>query len=490
MFSLKPRGSNADIFNEITLDHGEPDAADIVLGRNITTMNTAYLEQHPVKQSILEFFSRNHAQISVRPYDHIFVKPLGGRCLVNDVEIFSLTTLNLNDLLSLLCMGEKFNFQLIAWQAGKEPDTADKEVVDLISASSSSAPNTPIVHELDGDDDEGCGCGVYDNNDDDVVLVSVPVKSPTAAPSLGKKTDLQVLCKGAETQEAPLTRSSSATISAPIETAGAVSGTLSCATAVGSVAANNTIAAQLQSKLTRNYECGICFQPIAACFNLSCGCNFCFSCIYDWTRLSTSGAATLCPYCREEFSLVTSLPSKLVDNAIRDILSAGGEQGGESLEEWELRVEEGNNQRKAWIKDLTAAPGATAATGASVGTAVTRVPTARGEAPAVSSSSSSSSSSATAAVAAPGSKTVAAACSRAIPTANSANNSNNSSTGYAQVVTNLLDDDDDDDDDGGSSGNGVNSATFGSRKKRRRRSSSAVLATAAAINAGTVIDLT
>lgn len=94
------------------------------------------------------------------------------------------------------------------------------------------------------------------------------------------------------------------------------------------------------TNLLRQYECPICYESIACAESLNpCGCVYCFSCIMDWSKKNMT-----CPTCNTNFDLKTSVPSKLVDNAVRDILK----NEAETLKAWEERVQKGLKERTAF----------------------------------------------------------------------------------------------------------------------------------------------
>lgn len=103
-----------------------------------------------------------------------------------------------------------------------------------------------------------------------------------------------------------------------------------------------TPATSVIANLLRQYECPICYESLACAEGLNpCGCMFCFPCIKEWSQ-----AHSQCPTCNVKFNMKASLQSKLVDNAVRDILK----NEGDALASWEERVAEGIRQRADFRK--------------------------------------------------------------------------------------------------------------------------------------------
>jgi hypothetical protein len=90
--------------------------------------------------------------------------------------------------------------------------------------------------------------------------------------------------------------------------------------------------------LLRQYECEICYDTLAAvCTLIPCGDCFCFPCIQGW-----AAKKNVCPHCQQPFDLKSTIPNKIMDNAIREIVKVDPV----ALRAWEQRVEEGNEARK------------------------------------------------------------------------------------------------------------------------------------------------
>lgn len=97
--------------------------------------------------------------------------------------------------------------------------------------------------------------------------------------------------------------------------------------------------------LLRQYECAICYETMACACNLApCGDSFCFTCIEDWAKQHST-----CPLCSGNFELKNCLPSKVVDNAVREILKNDKDE----LSAWEARVDEGNKNRRDYLAKLS-----------------------------------------------------------------------------------------------------------------------------------------
>eukprot|EP00597_Dinobryon_sp_UTEXLB2267_P004367 CAMPEP_0170076116 /NCGR_PEP_ID=MMETSP0019_2-20121128/13145_1 /TAXON_ID=98059 /ORGANISM="Dinobryon sp., Strain UTEXLB2267" /LENGTH=203 /DNA_ID=CAMNT_0010287547 /DNA_START=487 /DNA_END=1098 /DNA_ORIENTATION=+ len=86
---------------------------------------------------------------------------------------------------------------------------------------------------------------------------------------------------------------------------------------------------------------------MALAHSLSCGDSFCFICISDWSL-----AHSTCPICQSSFDIKLAIPNKTVTSAIRDILA----KDKESATEWEARVDENLNRKKASAAAAIAIP--------------------------------------------------------------------------------------------------------------------------------------
>ncbi len=108
--------------------------------------------------------------------------------------------------------------------------------------------------------------------------------------------------------------------------------------AKGSSSQENKTTGVNMENLLRQYECEICYDTLASvCTLIPCGDCFCFTCIQGW-----SAKKNICPHCQQPFDLNMTVPNKIMDNAIREIVKTDAE----ALKKWEDRVDEGNQARK------------------------------------------------------------------------------------------------------------------------------------------------
>lgn len=188
------------------------------------------------------------------------------------------------------------------------------EVVELLDTSpdvceSKASPLPAACAEI-------ISCATTDSDDDVVVIVDDKPISPPAA------NEVTVTDPAAPT-------------------------TISATTAMQAVNASHRTS-DLVKSLLEQYECGICFETMACAVSLTpCGDSFCYNCIADWAL-----KATHCPFCNAPFDLKHSVPNRLVENSVREILK--NEQ--EALSAWETRAAVGRERRK---QALAAPPSST-----------------------------------------------------------------------------------------------------------------------------------
>eukprot|EP01031_Cornospumella_fuschlensis_P032984 gene32984-39893_t len=104
------------------------------------------------------------------------------------------------------------------------------------------------------------------------------------------------------------------------------------------VAKSLTMHKSLNNILLRQYECSICLEPMACAMSLhQCGDTFCYGA--DVSVLSSGGVA-----------LLISLPNRMVDNSVREILR---QEDPELLALWEQKTQQGLLARKARIVSKT-----------------------------------------------------------------------------------------------------------------------------------------
>lgn len=88
-----------------------------------------------------------------------------------------------------------------------------------------------------------------------------------------------------------------------------------------------------ENTLLEHYQCPICSLTMAGVSTLSCGCNFCYSCISRWYFDCKKNQ---CPCCRQDFTLYGIGLNKGFDNCIRKVL-IDLDPKGEAEQEWEIR---------------------------------------------------------------------------------------------------------------------------------------------------------
>eukprot|EP01031_Cornospumella_fuschlensis_P045187 gene45187-55275_t len=105
----------------------------------------------------------------------------------------------------------------------------------------------------------------------------------------------------------------------------------------------------LNSILLRQYECPICLEPMACAMSLHpCGDTFCCVCITGY--LSTAKEQT-CLCCQaEDVAVLISLPNRMVDNSVREILR---QEDPELLALWVQKTQQGLLASKARIVSKT-----------------------------------------------------------------------------------------------------------------------------------------
>lgn len=92
--------------------------------------------------------------------------------------------------------------------------------------------------------------------------------------------------------------------------------------------------------ILRHYECAICYELMAYTHSLApCGDCFCYGCIDTWVHRSNGRS---CPKCRSSFNLRNAVPSRIIDETIREALKDDHEQ----LDLWEERLERGRRAKK------------------------------------------------------------------------------------------------------------------------------------------------
>jgi hypothetical protein len=90
---------------------------------------------------------------------------------------------------------------------------------------------------------------------------------------------------------------------------------------------------EVVQNLLRQYECSICYETMACAIAIiPCGDTFCFPCIYEWSIKHKT-----CPSCQGLLDLKVSIPNRISDNAVHEILKNETIE----LQTWETRTNEG-----------------------------------------------------------------------------------------------------------------------------------------------------
>jgi hypothetical protein len=290
MFHLKPVGNGAKFIRAVEIDTASV-SETITLGRNDDTF---HLDGRHKTIEKIEFVSRSHVELRVVG-QKVFMK--------NTAKVLDIVFLNDN-----ACTGEERELQL-----GDRVSLIGKMGrfnFEFCAGPQSLNPSEPSAEQKSADDNEGI----------DNVVFSLEESS-------GSVADETVIAKVAEEEDKP--------VAAPPTTAPPTAAPPATAPPLAppSAQTGQDATKNLLKKLLRQYECSICYETMACSFSLSpCGDSFCYTCIKDWSE-----AATKCPLCQETFELKNSLPSKLSDNTIRDILSNDEAE----LKAWESRCSEG-----------------------------------------------------------------------------------------------------------------------------------------------------
>ena len=93
------------------------------------------------------------------------------------------------------------------------------------------------------------------------------------------------------------------------------------------------------NEMNDHVECSICLNTLAFPHNVvPCGDTFCYACIADWAKKKQT-----CPHCQQIFDPKLITHNRVLDNMIGGMLRL---RGGEVLNEWEKREEDGKEQKK------------------------------------------------------------------------------------------------------------------------------------------------
>ena len=101
-------------------------------------------------------------------------------------------------------------------------------------------------------------------------------------------------------------------------------------------------------ELQNQFDCSICFEPMAAVCTLNCGCSFCYKCIHDWHNAPNQ--TRHCPLCKVRFDLYRTLDNKRMTSIIRTCIAAGLIEADPAA--WEERVAAGIQERKNYASSL------------------------------------------------------------------------------------------------------------------------------------------
>lgn len=370
---LQPCGKGAEYLKPIDLSLHSGRQELFILGRNLVTGNEG-IGAAPNAQ----YLSRAHVQVQARG-GKVFLRPLArekniiflnGKGVSDEGEI----EMKVQDKLSLLGSLECFNYQLIPCSPASStpnPDPNLNTTIDLLN-------DTP-----DGvDKHKNKKQRVFQFHDDVVDLdCSPPTHTPISAyapPSSLKRTSSSSLQPQGDVivldDVSPVSKREQSSVdnSPPVSCPPPVPASSSQPTAIPPAAADTptTSSNVLANKpptdflktLLRQYECSICFEPMACAVSLvPCGDTFCFACIADYVE-AQKDKEKKCPHCQASgVDLSRALPSRLVEDSVRKLLEQM--QDATVLKDWEARVKDGVQRRKAALGGASSSSSATAGAG-------------------------------------------------------------------------------------------------------------------------------
>ena len=314
-FELVPVGAGAESLKKFVIDPSQ--TYSVILGRNVETGLDKACDH-------VQHVSRSHVAIHVRQ-GRVFMDAIarqdgivflnGAPCDRGEREIQE------NDSISLLGTIQHFNYQLK--RAARLNRTTSSGHMTSNKRTLSSVNNAPVIELLDDNNHPSSKRSKGSNRSYEEVV------SLMSSSSSGKLT-----------QNSPV-KTGNVTADAPTKSIGNSQQTTTTAT-------SSTGLSDIIKGLLRQYECAICFETMAGACNLSpCGDAFCFTCIEDWAQQHHT-----CPLCSGDFDLKNVVTSKIVDNAVREILKNDKPE----LDAWEARVAEGNTKRKEYLARSAAPP--------------------------------------------------------------------------------------------------------------------------------------
>ena len=300
-YILQAYGKGAENLNSFNIDTSQN--YSIIIGRNLETGLDKACDH-------VQHVSRSHVAIHVRN-NRVYMDAIARQdniVFVNDVPCArGERELNVDDKISLLGTIGHFNYKLI--KSNESSTQSKKRKVD----------NSSVIELIDDEHNHKS-------------------KQPT-------RTYSQVISLMSSSSS---DKGNTPTNNAPVQRTDILDRTFVSHQQSESAPAATNAHAELIKGLLTQYECSICFDTMAGACNLSpCGDSFCFSCIEDWAKNHNT-----CPLCSGNFQLKFVVPSKVIDNAVREILKNENDQ----LADWEKRVEAGNNKRKEYLANAAAAP--------------------------------------------------------------------------------------------------------------------------------------
>lgn len=322
LFFLEPVGLACEHLNQVEFDTSSN--TTIVLGRNpITVKPSSYNTKY------IEYVSRKQAELVI-VNNLISIKPLtttDGSVCVNGVPCSynKSTPLTVGDTFSLLGSHGFFNFKLRPLKKRKvESSQSVTELSPKLNAQSSSSATVrePVSS--------------HSNSQSVVYMGQSPQRNTKSKTNSSTQDGVEYIESG-----------KAASTSSPV---GSKTGNQKARAAPSDTPTN---------KIEEHLECVICFSHMAFAHSITpCGDSFCFECITSW-----SSRKNKCPNCQGEFNMANTVPNRVSDNIIRDVLErrADTEEGAQALKEWEQRVEQGKTLKKILLEDKNGASSSSAA---------------------------------------------------------------------------------------------------------------------------------
>ena len=342
-YILTPEGLGCEFMNTIRLKVNGGDS--VVLGRNETTgLNIPTCPN-------FQFISRNHIELNVRG-DNLYMKCISSQDMVvhlNGVPCDRIERkLEETDLICMLGVRQYFNYrvrcEITLTESPKSTSNLNPVLVDLLDT----------VEEHNNNISKQCHNSIGNSTKTVMSILNSAVES--------SKTIDKTQSYGNESSNIDI---SSVTVNTAVavnefnnnDNNNETTTTAGIDITLKTVPSAEDMLKTMVNKLLRQYECSICYETLACAVSLNpCGCCFCYTCIAGWVEdgnkhkpSSSSSVATnpfasfaQCPHCQAEFNLSGTLPNRLVDGAIREILTDLPTE----LTDWERRVKEGAEKRK------------------------------------------------------------------------------------------------------------------------------------------------